>query len=79
MMLYLCTYYEYKNKNVAVAAKSLINAVREMCPEILEKKYRGRGERETAEKTMVCDRIEGAELLGEDGVVPVYMDRILTD
>ncbi len=28
MMLYLCTYYEYKNKNVSRAAKSVINFVR---------------------------------------------------
>ena len=29
MMLYLCTYYDYRNKNVSRAAKSVINFVRE--------------------------------------------------
>jgi len=41
MMLYLCTYYEYKNKNVSRAAKSVINFVREYNSSLLEKKYRG--------------------------------------
>jgi len=41
MMLYLATYYEYKNKNVSRAAKSLINFVKEYNPMLLEKKYRG--------------------------------------
>ena len=35
MMLYLATYYEYKNKNVSRAAKSLINFVREYNPMLL--------------------------------------------
>ena len=41
-MLYLCTYYDYKNKNVRMAAKALINLIREINPYLLEKKYRGR-------------------------------------
>lgn len=47
-MLYLCTYYEYRNKNVSRAAKSVINFVREYNPDLLGKKYRGkeRGEEE---------------------------------
>ena len=32
MMLYLATYYEYRNKNVSRAAKSVINFVREYNP-----------------------------------------------
>lgn len=43
MMLYLCTYYEYKNKNVSRAAKSVINFVREYNPALLSKKFRGKG------------------------------------
>lgn len=34
-MLYLATYYEYKNKNVTHAAKALINLVREINPYLL--------------------------------------------
>lgn len=41
MMLYLCTYYEYKNKNVSKAAKSVINLVRELNNMLLPKKFRG--------------------------------------
>jgi hypothetical protein len=42
MMLYLCTYYEYKNKNVSRAAKSVINYVREYNSQLLPKKFRGK-------------------------------------
>lgn len=41
-MLYLCTYYEYKNKNVSRAAKSVINFVREYNRDLLSKKFRGK-------------------------------------
>lgn len=41
-MLYLSSYYDYKNKNVRAAAKALINLVRDINPYLLEKKYRGR-------------------------------------
>jgi len=43
MMLYLATYYEYRNKNVSRAAKSVINFVREYNPMLLEKRFRGNG------------------------------------
>lgn len=42
MMLYLCTYYEYRNKNVSRAAKSVINFVREYNRDLLSKKFRGK-------------------------------------
>ena len=45
MMLYLATYYEYRNKNVSRAAKSVINFVREHNPMLLEKKFRGNDRR----------------------------------
>ena len=44
-MLYLCTYYEYRNKNVSRAAKSVINFVRQYEPMLIEKKYRGNFEK----------------------------------
>jgi len=80
-MLYLCTYYEYKNKNVSRAAKSVINFVREYNPSLLEKKFRGNKERngEEEEEQVGTGRIPGVELLNEDGAFPVEMDRILTD
>lgn len=77
---YLSGYYEYKNRNVSSAAKSYINAVRESHPEMLEKKFRGRVDKEVEAKTeTLCDRIDGAELLGEDADIPVFYDRVLTD
>lgn len=42
LMMYLCTFYDYKNRNVAKSAKALINHVRATNPELLEKKYRGK-------------------------------------
>jgi hypothetical protein len=42
MMLYLCTYYDYRNKNVCMAAKSVINLVRGINANLLEKKFRGK-------------------------------------
>ena len=32
LMLYLCTYYDYKNRNVSTAAKALINFIRSINP-----------------------------------------------
>lgn len=82
-MTYLCTYYEYKNKNVSTAAKSVINLVREINPYLLEKKFRGKfsnSEPVDMMKQMVSKRIKGAELLGEDqGSLPIEMDKIFTD
>ena len=71
-MLYLSTYYDYKNKNVRMAAKSLINLVRDINPYLLEKKYRGRNagagaEPENTSTPRTKDRIEGAELLSHNG------------
>jgi len=39
---YLSGYYDYKNKNVSMAAKALINMIRDVNCELLPKKYRGR-------------------------------------
>ena len=82
MMLYLGTYYEYRNKNVSRAAKSVINFVKAYNPMLLEKKYRGndRGDNEEEdEKKGPCSRLIGADLLKGQGDLPIEMDRILTD
>ena len=39
---YLADYYSFKNKNVAKAAKALINLFREINPLLLSKKFRGK-------------------------------------
>ncbi len=39
---YLTNFYKYKNRNVAKAAKSLINLYRDINPKMLEKRYRGK-------------------------------------
>lgn len=85
MMLYLATYYEYKNKNVSRAAKSVINFVKEYNPMLLEKRYRGndRGgaidEDEENKNQGPTNRILGANLLPNQSSIPIEMDRVLTD
>ena len=84
MMLYLATYYEYRNKNVSRAAKSVINFVREYNSMLLEKRFRGNGRTEEQAQEMKknegpMSRIPGVELLQKAGQVPIEMDRILTD
>jgi len=39
---YLCSFRTFKNKSVSAAAKSLVNYFRDVCPELLPKKMRGR-------------------------------------
>lgn len=76
MMLYLCTYYEYKNKNVSRAAKSVINFVREYNSALLTKKFRGKGNHGAEEevegegeesKKDATWRIPGVEYLEHNG------------
>lgn len=78
MVHYISTYYEYKNRNVSTAAKGFINVVRDLNPELLERKYRGRNFTEgmvVVEKSKrVVTEIDGIELLGIDGTT-----RVLTD
>ena len=67
---------------MSTAAKGFINAVRDINFELLERKHRGRNFMEgmvLEPRRKLATGIDGAELLGEDGKVPVYMDRILTD
>lgn len=83
MMLYLCTYYEYRNKNVSRAAKSVINFVREYNRDLLSKKFRGKyrvgAEEEEDAAKEASSRIAGVEYLEHEGDVPIEIDRILTD
>jgi protein SDA1 len=83
MMLYLTTYYEYRNKNVSRAAKSVINYVREYNRDLLPKKFRGKerhdGEEEEEENEEGGKRIPGVEFLEQKGNVHVEIDRILTE
>jgi len=39
---YLCLFRTFRNKSVSSAAKSLVNFFRDVCPELLPKKMRGR-------------------------------------
>ena len=76
MVGYLATYYDYKNKNVSRAAKSVINFIKEYDPQLLPSKFRTRatqmrlrGEEEQTE--VVHDRVPGAEFLENEGVNPI--------
>ncbi len=87
IMVYISTYYGFKNKNVSTAAKSIINLVREINPALLERKFRGRELKDmdltnwdlNGNLGKVHDRIPGAELLEQKGDVPVERDRVFTD
>lgn len=80
---YLIDFKNNKNKSVRAAAKSLINFFRDVCPQLLPKKYVGRfTEIEDKEMpiygaTKLHSNIEGIEFLKEgDNVVT---ERFLTD
>lgn len=81
---YLAEYKDYKNKNVASAAKSIVNYFREVNPLLLNKKFRGRNN-QNAEISKPLDNksanvIKGADLLGKTSEgIPVYCDQILDD
>lgn len=88
---YLAGFYNYKNRNVSKAAKALINSFRELNPQLLEKKFRGKhGASDDADKLaqdqelhfkqdIVNTTIDGVDLLDKGGDVPLHWDRILTD
>lgn len=74
---YCCSFNRYKEKNVAAAARSLINYYRDVNPDILEKKYRGRfdmlDKKEDRKPTIYGEfkyqeRINDANLLGEGNI-----------
>jgi len=79
---YLVEFRTFKNKSVTSAAKSLINFFRDVCPQLLPKKFIGRFT-EVTEKDAptygqkpVFDTVEGIEYLGEGATVA--QDRMLT-
>ncbi len=83
---YLAGFYKYRNPNVSKAAKSVINLFREINPQLLEKKFRGR-ELAAGTDTILYHRenvksyVEGADLLDHfyHADLPIAVDRILTD
>lgn len=62
---YLCLFKDFKNKSVSAAAKSLVNFFRDVCPELLPKKMRGRFS-EINEDNNKDSFIFGAEKLNKD-------------
>lgn len=85
---HLGDYKTYKEKNVATAARALINYYRDINPELLDKRHRGRFdmlERKDDRKvymygeTKIHERVDGADLLKTFNGVPAECDRILTD
>ena len=65
-----------------MAAKALINMIRDINPEMLPKKYRAKNQNEEnggIKKIGVREEIDGAELLEHNGDIPIYMDKVLTD
>ena len=89
---YLCLFKSFKNKSVSAAAKSLVNYFRDVCPELLPKKLRGRFTviDETNDKEQylfgqqkLSRNIEGIELLKKaqkiDSDVNLAADQVLDD
>ncbi len=58
-----------------MAAKSVINMVREINPMLLEKKFRGKymGSADKEERVInkVASRIDGVQLLEQTGTIPI--------
>lgn len=69
---YLAEYKDYRNKNVASAAKSIINLFRQLNPKLLHKKFQGRRIEEELElnpnakygQDIISETIDGSEVLG---------------
>lgn len=89
---YLCLFRTFRNKSVSAAAKSLVNYFRDVCPELLPKKMRGRfavidEDNEKANIVFGAQKlhrdIEGIELLKKaekiDDDVHLAADRVLDD
>lgn len=88
---FLCSLRGYKEKNVTTAVKTLINLYRDLNPLMLKKQYRGKMEKDDLTKDLlgkrnylfgedeVQHRVDGAELLGEDGENDIETERFLTD
>jgi protein SDA1 len=85
---YLADYKDYKERNVTAAARALINLYRDLNPELLQKKHRGRFDlldKKEDRKVIrygaldVSDRLDGADLLANSSEIPIEFDRILDD
>jgi len=89
---YLCLFRSFKNKSVSAAAKSLVNYFRDVCPELLPKKVRGRFSQTDEDNSKsnymfgeqkLARDIDGIELLkkaeGVDPSVDLATERILND
>jgi protein SDA1 len=84
---YLVEFRHIHNASVVAAAKSLINYFRDVCPNLLPKKYRGRFTKQDDRKEdMVYGRqkvnygVDGIELLEEaEGLKGLGINRVLTN
>lgn len=89
---YLCLFRSHRHRSVSMAAKSLINYFRDVCPELLPKKMRGRfaeideeneKEAHVFGQVKVHKTIDGIEFLKKaqkiDADVNLAADRILDD
>lgn len=81
---YVANFRNYKHKSVCASARSFINLVRDLCPDMLDKEFHVYVRRNDIDQTVkkkgeMVGRIEGVELLNEDGKLNVECDRILTD
>lgn len=80
---YMVDFRGNKNKSVRAAAKSLVNYFRDVCPQLLPKKYVGRFTEMTQKEvplygaTKVNTNIDGIEYLKEGN--DVVTERLLTD
>lgn len=87
-LAFLCELSKYREKNVNRAIKCLINLYRDLNIEMLPKQYRGRRDQDQSMlgkrgflngQIDIQSRIEGAELLEEDGNGIVETERFLTN
>jgi len=85
---YLAEFKTYKERNVTGAARALINLYRDINPDILDKKHRGRfdmlDKKEDRKpliygELQVHQRLDGADLLPQKSSVPIEYDEILDD
>ena len=88
---YLCLFRSHRHRSVSIAAKSLINYFRDVCPELLPKKMKGRFNEVDEEhqyslqfgQEKLSKTIDGIELLKRaekiDDDVNLAADRILDD
>lgn len=81
---YVARFRYYKNKSVSSAAKGFINIIRDLCPDTLDKEFHlyvkaNMIDQKVTKKADLRVRVDGAELLLEDGDIDVECDRILTD